>query len=530
MDQRAIHATRQLRAWLQATKVPFYFHDGQIAIKTPTGGKIAVEVDGGDGLVFDEGVIKVPSAFIVKPHRGETFVAFHAITRLAGYGAPIPIDRGPEPGPNLRNRYDGLDTLFRHRELRRAPNPSPEKFDQYKKVIDIATNRFLRMNTPLCEQMKWEFSDVRQLALLWTVNFCGHWENPAPEPEENERNLMTYLKQRFYELHVALLEKKKSNVPDIAVVASALLDNQLPVQIYAASKDSHEKASSTDLVDPTSSTDSTLICPSCESSNIAVQRPDFYCLSCGETFVHAQIGRPQGKKAEQVEVSSLRANKKLLSLLGALPHDEMIRRLEEAANNEYIAEDARKLARRRLNIHLKSCNLCACCDGGLPKLTIQTALLTNKLVVNKPVEVKNPSIQPIRWSKTLSSSDAQRKKKGKQRSGITLTTENLVFFKNDFFGGETWESATNKGGSVVETAKIPFHVTVLGKDQGAITLKVSFSSSRIKNMGLSADQARGGRPATILHTKEILPFFLVEDMTGKTLVLEKASGYSLKIV
>jgi hypothetical protein len=123
------------------------------------------------------------------------------------------------------------------------------------------------------------------------------------------------------------------------------------------------------------------------------------------------------------------------------------------------------------------------------------------------------------WSKSLSRSDAQRKLRGNQRGSITLVKSRYPidvqnYFRFDLFGSCSWQPDTSRTGQHLETAAVPFRTTVLGRDLGIVHFDISYGSNR------EADERNY---TTLLHLGPLGPEFAAQDMTGRTLRLERRS-------
>lgn len=133
------------------------------------------------------------------------------------------------------------------------------------------------------------------------------------------------------------------------------------------------------------------------------------------------------------------------------------------------------------------------------------------------------------WGKTLSDSDAQRKKQGNQRGAITLVQgdyrgqiDQTVYFRNDLFAQETWTPGTANTGQPIETAIVPMHVTINGTYHGVMDFKVTNASNR---------EAAQNNYTAELHVEPVTPLFRQTNMSGRHLdiALDTNGDYWLTI-
>lgn len=122
-----------------------------------------------------------------------------------------------------------------------------------------------------------------------------------------------------------------------------------------------------------------------------------------------------------------------------------------------------------------------------------------------------------RWYKELTLSDAQRKRTGNQRGGITLTKANLPikpqsFFRRELFGDAEWLPGENQNGLPLETAVINFRTRVMGKDLGSLNFTITDAANR---------EANQGNHTSTLHVGPLTRLFRERDFTGVKLTLER---------
>lgn len=102
-------------------------------------------------------------------------------------------------------------TALRHHDLRKVSHPPAKKLKYYQPVIDIAVNKFYRNNQHFLELNMLDIDDLQTYGKVWTVSFIGLHELPTRGDDQNKKLLMNFLKQRFYDLNVALNKRHVTN-------------------------------------------------------------------------------------------------------------------------------------------------------------------------------------------------------------------------------------------------------------------------------------------------------------------------------
>ena len=133
----------------------------------------------------------------------------------------------------------------------------------------------------------------------------------------------------------------------------------------------------------------------------------------------------------------------------------------------------------------------------------------------------------IRWYKKLTVSDAQRKRSGNQRGGITLVAagfpiDTQTYFRKVLFGDADWVAGQTRTNKHLETASIRMRTNVLGSDMGVLSFNVTYAPNR---------QAGQANYTSILHLGPLASLFSARNMGNKWLLLERSDGgqYSLSI-
>lgn len=138
------------------------------------------------------------------------------------------------------------------------------------------------------------------------------------------------------------------------------------------------------------------------------------------------------------------------------------------------------------------------------------------------------AIQPAKWVKKLSASDAQRKKKGNQRGGITLVTaghpiDRNTYFRYELFKNQHWTSTIKKK-KKLEHCFVEFKVDFLGKNLGLVSIEISHEKGRESGQHNYISE---------LHLGPVLGGeFKAQNVTGKWLRLARSAKgeYSLSVL
>jgi hypothetical protein len=261
--------------------------------------------------------------------------AFHVITEVAGYGRPIPVDRGVAPSRKEIYGNDFFLQAARHREFRSAPDLPTTKRAEYAPIITRCSRAFFGKNARLCLAHSYQVDDLISYAWIWAHLYAHRYEVHKPthkNGDDNARLLTAFLKHRFLEFKTLLLKQGKNVLPDADVAQIAMFGRVFD------ENDTIERYS----VDPRKTLED------------GIQRAE----------------EEDDTEDEDVAARRRRAAAKVLKAnLAALPHEEMVARLKRIAESTVHAYPTRKEARRQLINHSKTCAMCTEVGLSLKPLT-----------------------------------------------------------------------------------------------------------------------------------------------------------------
>lgn len=335
-EQKNARALCQASSWLEAVGIDHR------RSQTPGLDLILVKADGSEVEVKVAASAEEPrpasehvfvvAADVTSRHLEVALKTFHVMTEAAGFGSPMPVDRGQAPEAKLHYGDNFELVSMRHNEFRRVPNPETGHLLQYKPVMEKACYRFVNMNPDTCRRHCLQIEDLMTYAMVWTTNYIGLYEVANPTNNDNERKLSRHLKQRFSEFADMIRKKERNCIPsaDAASVAMAGVPVRAVIQSDAGDGDGgchYELA-----VDPFTEE---------EIDSDYVRR-------------HNELGNLEdavGRRSAAATVLAKNLNK--------LPHDRLLEVLQGAADNQALCPDTKAEAARQLRLHRRNCETCS---------------------------------------------------------------------------------------------------------------------------------------------------------------------------
>lgn len=314
-------AVRICHSYCQAASIPVRISnrphcDLAVTAKDGTTLDVAIVMSPQTDELADGPSITLLASDVASPKLEVALEAFHILTEEAGYGRPIPVDRGE------KHKVYGNDMFLivaRHTEYQRAPDMSREKLARYMPVIQRACKRFMSMNAKLLRMHMYEMNDLISLSIVWTTIFAHSSEILSPTQEEhddNERLLTKHLKSQFFHFYTKLLGENAKQFPDPDTVSIALKGH---------------------VLDENHSIEKVAVDPRTEGEPVVEEK------------VETQAAVARRRDAARIVLDRM---------LAALPHDEMLKKLRREYENTCRDDKTREYARQRLIDHAKECDAC----------------------------------------------------------------------------------------------------------------------------------------------------------------------------
>lgn len=347
-EAKNARALVQVSAWLKAVNVavvPSEEPGCDLTVQSRGGGSVQVVVamTAGEARGAQEAIVVLAKELTSK-HSSVALKAFHTITEAAGFGSPLPIDRGPEPKKKLHFDDNFELVSMRHKEFRRVPNPTDADLKYFSKVIAKAVGRFMYINQVICRRHLVQFEDLQTYAQVWTCNYLGLYSVANPTVNDNERKLYAYLCQRFAEFASMLVKKERNCLPDPETTAITFTGKTYgEVRQRSLKRVSDEPADFEPL----------------ENAEDVME--------LGSTEIDTDLGTEETvetvdqeeKAAKSADLKRRKLAQSTLSTeLGKLEHSVLIETLDGAHKNPNLCYDARKEAQKQLRLHKAGCSVC----------------------------------------------------------------------------------------------------------------------------------------------------------------------------
>ncbi|WP_224543271.1 hypothetical protein [Mesorhizobium sp. CA16] len=223
----------------------------------------------------------------------------------------------------------------------------------------------------------------------------------------------------------------------------------------------------------------------------------------------------------------------------------LLSRARFAVDSVLLAQSAPAAIRRQLALRLRAANAVSLiksvedlCKRYAPNYITDDKLKAIKDFLSNDVAYKYANLRLYghsrqtasrltakRWYKKLTISDAQRKRSGNQRGGITLVAagfpiDTQTYFRREFFGDVDWVKGKTRTGKELETASVRMKTTVLNNDMGVLSFNVTYAPNR---------QAQQANYTSILHLGPLAHSFSSRNMANKWLLLERSSDGSFSL-
>lgn len=193
-----------LKSYLSALRIPHSNgkKPNEVVVTGKKGSQITVVVGEGEGRV------KLDPAVITSFELTKALSALHAVTTVAGYGKPSPLNRGAAPDGRISFNDNFEDVYLRHSAFRRSPNLSAEKMEPYMATIKSQARKAL-WRWRVFPAIGFGEEDLITAGMVYTTSFIHHYAYAA-DHIDNIKLLTDYLKQRFGEM-AKICNKKALN-------------------------------------------------------------------------------------------------------------------------------------------------------------------------------------------------------------------------------------------------------------------------------------------------------------------------------
>lgn len=356
-------AVNVLKSWARALKLP---------LAKPTAESVDLMLNGHCVSVRDwtgirQGIVGIEAKILTGRSLTAASTAFRDL--LVACGLPPqepPIRSGGmqlnQKGGICKTNYkkDEFMSLIRQNEFRRSPDPSPEAWDKYRSVVRSAVDHFLIRRTSNRGELVrkrlyfagYDRDDLMAIAKLLLVNFCSRYELEDDKFEENPKILYAYIRQRFTNELLPILNKKSlSCSPTRQSMEIALFGARVSGVQYEKYKNAGDEGGH---AMPTTGVELTDI-PNSEFEDVVLEALDLY-------RGHEAPEKPVRNCRLDVSTPSARrrsASDLLTRMLETLPHDVLLQELQTVINSRgYYDMQTRREAEQRLTAHQATCSEC----------------------------------------------------------------------------------------------------------------------------------------------------------------------------
>ena len=285
----SLTAKNVIESWLSACNISTVHEDGADVAFQANGKTFKVKIGNGD----DPNFYWVSKEDIVNKKSSHNVKTFKKILDAAGVEDRGRFFRGNEDDLDYRSHKargheDEELRMMRHSEWRIAPDL--DDWTPYEPLIKKMTSRFYFVNHMTLKMAGIEKEDLEQYVRMWIMCFMHKYRRKSTN--ENIRMLVGYLKQRCGEFVSVAQTRSLNTAPDLGT---------LDAHLYS---------------------DATL-------------NGDYW-----------YIQSERDNDSEYKCMSQKEAQKKLKNAISQLTPEEAVAKLAEAADNQFLAHDARSLAKR----------------------------------------------------------------------------------------------------------------------------------------------------------------------------------------
>jgi hypothetical protein len=331
-------AVLALASWSDACGIEWRkSQSADLCLISTTGQALEVAIVVEPGQTMPPGALPIPAWDLTSSNREVAFAAFHRVTEKLGYGKPIPVDRGKDPDQKLCYK-DNMELVgMHHWQLRSSPDLAPETIKPFQTIVERCSEYFYNRNKRFMDLWGYKAADCETYCSMWLLIYFHHYRKLWGTLDENKKLFTCYAQNKFESLRQVIQSKADWCFPDGESVEVAFYEDSA-------------RPSSTRWKVRVDEESATTILPFAVHHDYEAT-PDAND-DAGYQKRNALIDKSNQKK-RRASAAALLADHLL-----KLPHDERVRVLEEAMENEAFGYDAQMEARKQLRKHREVCSVC----------------------------------------------------------------------------------------------------------------------------------------------------------------------------
>lgn len=199
---RGLHV---LKSYLNTLSIPFQFHRNDelnlnivtIETKNHQTVRVGIDIDQPLNPLFKDFIL-VSSKDLTSFELEKSLESLHKVTEAAGYGKPLPFDRGEKPGERINYNDNFEDVYLRHSLFRRVPDATAAQMEPYMSTLKHSARRALYKWQSSFKSMGFGEDDLVNIGRIYLMSFI-HFYATSEDVNENQKLLVAFLKQRFGE-------------------------------------------------------------------------------------------------------------------------------------------------------------------------------------------------------------------------------------------------------------------------------------------------------------------------------------------
>ncbi len=345
-EAKNFRAVTLFKSWLTALSIPFRGSEGgsDLVVTHKNGSQVCLQIRADDSPPTAPGAVVLASSTITGRSIQTALDLFQGFVEALGYEYTSPVNRGALPTRKAHFSDDFESVAFRHTDLHRVPNPSSADMTRFEPIVKKAMLEFHRHYRDICQDNMLDYDDLKNIARVWTVAYLGMYRVPAERDldNDNEKKLLTHLRQRFQEFRNLLYKKGRNTFANLdeahIAVHGTPFDYTSTFNQIARYKQAQAGQEGT-------------------AGDVFLQPAP---IASEEDEIDSEyVARHRELDTKTATARKASAEKLLEKLLAGLPHDEMVERLTNAIESDRIDPTARREAGSRLRAHAATCPHCA---------------------------------------------------------------------------------------------------------------------------------------------------------------------------